>query len=130
MGKTFLIREFFLKHFENCFEINLLERKDVVQALSMVNNSKDLLLVLSSFSDVPFVPGKTVIFIDVIDEARKAFFECRQVLEPIHNKLLDYYKYLIIGGMPESVNVFIEINDLKRVSNVQTMINSICKKRC
>ena len=64
------------------------------------------------------------------DEARKAFFECRQVLEPIHNKLLDYYKYLIIGGMPESVNVFIEINDLKRVSNVQTMINSICKKRC
>jgi len=198
VGKTFLIREFCKKNFENYFEINLLERKDAVNALSKVNNAKDLLLVLSSFSDVSFVPGKTVIFIDeiqeakeldvvtmskflveegsyrfifsgsllgveldntkswpvgymeiikmfpldfeeflwankvnddVIREARNSFFERRRVLEPIHDKLLDYYyKYLIVGGMPEAVNEFVNSNDLKRVSHVQNMINTMYKK--
>jgi len=198
VGKTFLIRNFCKENFENFFEINLLERKDAVKALSKAKNSKDFLLILSSFSNVPFVKGKTVIFIDeiqeakeldivtmskflveegsyryvfsgsllgveldntkswpvgymeilrmfpldfeeflwankvnsdVINEAKCAFFEKREVLEHVHDILLDYYyKYLIVGGMPESVNAFVSTNDLKQVSHVQTMINTMYKK--
>ena len=49
----------------------MLERKDAVKALSNAKNSKDFLMILSSFSNVAFVPGKTVIFIDEIQEAKE-----------------------------------------------------------
>lgn len=198
VGKTFLIREFCKKHFENFLKINLVERKDAISVLSKTKNINDFLLVLSSLSNVPLEKGKTVIFIDeiqeakdldlvtmakflveegsyrfifsgsllgveldntkswpvgymdvirmypldleeflwansvnkdVIEEAKNAFFEKREVLEFVHSTLLDYYyKYLIVGGMPEAVNEFLRTNDLNRVSYVQSNINTMYKK--
>lgn len=47
----------------------------------------------------------------------------------IHEKLIDaFYKYLLIGGMPEAVQTFILTNDLKKVNEVQNKINQYYKK--
>lgn len=51
------------------------------------------------------------------------------MLEPIHDNILDYYyKYLIVGGMPEAVDAFVGTNDLNKVSYAQKTINTMYKK--
>jgi uncharacterized protein len=53
-------------------------------------------------------------------------FDCKKPVDDfIHSKIIDiYYKYLLIGGMPEAVEAFIKTNDLKKVNKVQSNINS------
>lgn len=43
--------------------------------------------------------------------------------QAVHNKLLEYVKnYMIVGGMPEALDTFIEQTDYKRVERVQSAI--------
>ena len=58
--------------------------------------------------------------------------ECYKKQQPVdefvHKKMLDvFYLYLIVGGMPEAVAVYIETNDLARVAAVHQKIMRLYK---
>lgn len=54
---------------------------------------------------------------------KECFTSRKQVDNFVHKKILDvFYLYLIIGGMPEAVDVYIKTNDLARVAQVHEKI--------
>ncbi len=58
-----------------------------------------------------------------IEELKKCFLECKEVLPAIHTKMSDLFrKYICVGGMPEVVNAFIETGDLNKVLKLQRNI--------
>jgi len=192
VGKTYLIEEFCKKNFDNFIEINLSFIKDANSYFEHVKTVDDFLFVITSFSKKPFVPKKTVIFIDEIQLATKidlftlskplsqdgryrfifsgsllGVAEFNIALEPtgflytktmypldfeeflwangvqdeiiakvkdcfnkripvpdyIHTKLINYfYYYLLIGGMPEAVESYINNNDLAEINIVHKAI--------
>jgi len=65
----------------------------------------------------------------VIEHLETCFNEKMPVDTFVHERLMDaFYKYLLIGGMPEAVQAFVETNDLKKVNDVQEKINNYYKK--
>lgn len=61
----------------------------------------------------------------VIDEIRNCYKENVALDNSIHNKLLDYYKlYLVVGGMPASINNLVK-NNLDILSYDADILNSI-----
>lgn len=63
-----------------------------------------------------------------IEEMQMHFRELRSLPEGIHNKVMDIYKrYLLVGGLPEAVNKFLETRDLVRVRDVQRTIMDLYK---
>lgn len=65
----------------------------------------------------------------VIDKAREAFEKRCAVEDFMHDKLMDMFaRYLLVGGMPDAVNAFIESNDLNRVSLTHETIEQYNRK--
>ncbi len=57
---------------------------------------------------------------DVINKVQECFDKKTTVPQALHVKLLEYLqRYMVIGGMPEVVNTYIETNNLKEVDGVQ-----------
>ena len=57
---------------------------------------------------------------DVIQELKQCFKDQRTVPAFIHDKMMKlYYQYLIVGGMPNVVNEFIETYDINEVIRIQ-----------
>jgi predicted AAA+ superfamily ATPase len=81
IGKTFLVREFARSGWEHLFELNLLENDDARGAVSTARNSRELFMRLTAFADVPLVPGKTLVFIDEIQEAADAITLIKFLME-------------------------------------------------
>ena len=63
-------------------------------------------------------------------EMLKAKFEtCQPVDEFIHQKLLSlFFIYLIVGGMPDAVKIYIATKDIREVDKVQRDIVALCKE--
>lgn len=60
---------------------------------------------------------------NVIQELKDDFLNNRPVSEFIHNTLMEmFYRYLIVGGMPEAVSKFVETQNLTEVSKIHTKI--------
>lgn len=60
---------------------------------------------------------------ETIDALRNSFTERIPVDRFVHSKMLElFYLYLMIGGMPEAVQSYLETNDLSRVADVQSDI--------
>lgn len=60
---------------------------------------------------------------DVISELKRCFEENEEVDAFIHSTLIDvFYKYLVIGGMPEAVQTFINTQNPNDVSRVHKKI--------
>ncbi len=65
----------------------------------------------------------------VIDHLGDCFAQEKPVDTLIHERLIDaFYKYLLIGGMPEAVQTFVFTNDLKKVNEVQQKIDQYYRK--
>ena len=65
----------------------------------------------------------------VILEIKKCCQEQREVPFYIHDKMIDlFYKYLLIGGMPEAVQTYIRTNDLAATHLVHKAIEMFYKK--
>lgn len=63
---------------------------------------------------------------NIIDVLEKCYVERQVVDEFIHKKMLDIFNlYLIVGGMPQAVSIYLETNDLNRVSQVQQDITRL-----
>ncbi len=58
-----------------------------------------------------------------IDSLRKKFKNQESLEQTIHNKVLDLFKkYLLVGGLPDAVNSFIEKKNIVEIRKIQTDI--------
>lgn len=63
-----------------------------------------------------------------IDAMRENFKQLKSMPEGVHNRLMDLYKrYLLVGGLPEAVNKFLETRDLIKVRAIQQTISELYK---
>ena len=93
VGKTYLIRAFVRKNYENYVEINLIENIAVCNSFKKASSAEDLMLRISVASGVPLKSGETLIFIDEIQE-------CPELLSFI-KFLTDKgdYEFILSGSM-------------------------------
>ena len=65
---------------------------------------------------------------NILEMLEECYKKQQPVDEFVHKKMLDvFYLYLIVGGMPEAVAVYIETNDLARVAAVHQKIMRLYK---
>ena len=93
VGKTFLIREFARSHWEHVVEINFLENTDARVAVETATNSTELFMRLTVFANAPLVPGKTVFFLDEIQECKEAVTAIKFLKER------EDFDYILSGSM-------------------------------
>ena len=72
VGKTTTIREFCRSHYENFIELNFIKKPTVKKAFAGDLDADTIILNLSAMGFGPFVKGKTVIFLDEIQECSDA----------------------------------------------------------
>lgn len=68
VGKSYLIRHFAQKEYKAYLEINLAQNKLALKSLSSATNVKDFISRVTLLSQRQLVPGKSLIFIDEIQE--------------------------------------------------------------
>lgn len=195
VGKTYSIREFG-KNFKSFIEINFIENPDAVGLFKDSRGSADILMRLSTITNVPLIKGDTLIFFDEVQECPnivtaikflveegsyryilsgsllgielkdirsvpvgymgvkemfpldfEEFISCvginQEVIAAvrdawtnrtmvdgfIHNKMMELFRlYLIVGGMPAAVSMFLDSNNLQEVLAVQKEIIQLYKK--
>jgi len=71
VGKTYIVRRFAEEHYEHFVEINFLENKTAKRVLSDAVDTKDLFSRISLLAEAKMVPGKTLIFIDEVQENKE-----------------------------------------------------------
>lgn len=65
----------------------------------------------------------------VIDEVERCFAERKPVPAFIHEKMIDlFYRYLLIGGMPDAVQTYVDTNDLAATHLAHKAIEAFYKK--
>jgi len=188
VGKTFIIREFCRENYESVIELNFIEREDIKNIFDDDLSPETIYRGIRLYMpDAHFVPGKTALFLDEIQECEKAvsalkflaqdetvdvyvsgsllgiqyknktsfpvgyvdfetmysldfeeFLWAMGVDEDIYESLGEYFRkaekvpwavhdrmnrylsqYLVLGGMPEVVNVFAETQDYSQADRVQ-----------
>lgn len=72
VGKTSIIKNFLDENNIDYLELNLLQNINAKLAFDTSNDSTQLLVKLTALSNKELIPGKTVIFIDEIQEAKDA----------------------------------------------------------
>ena len=103
-GKTYIIREFGRSNFEVFSEINILEKPAAREILSSSSSSEELLFRLSTVSEVKLVPGKTLIFLDEIQEAEDLITWIKFLVED------GRYRYILSGSL-----LGLELKDIRSV---------------
>lgn len=195
VGKTHLIRSTIKKLGKTLIEINLISRPEVISMLDQARSADELVMALSTVTEEPFVPYKTIIFLDEIQRyknivtkikfltednrfryilsgsllgvelnniesapvgyletikmypldfeeflqisniteevmlhLRECFTNKTPVLDAINDKMMDLFRrYLVVGGMPESVAKFAETYNLNDVLQIHSDIIELYK---
>ncbi len=66
---------------------------------------------------------------ETIDYLKTKFKECEPVGAAVHQVMIKhFYRYLVVGGMPEAVSVYVENGDMNAVSTIQKNIIDQYKK--
>ena len=61
----------------------------------------------------------------VVNAMRKKFEKLEPLDEPMHRKIMDLFrKYLLVGGLPDAVNVYLDQKNIQSVREVQREIHS------
>lgn len=72
IGKTYILREFGKKNFEHFVEVNFLKTPDAAKVFEGAKDADSIITNLTAFLGQALEPGKTVIFIDEIQECPDA----------------------------------------------------------
>lgn len=104
IGKTYLIREFGARNYENVVEINLLENVDAREAFETARNTTDLFMRISLVADAELVAGKTLIFIDEVQECKEMVTAIKFLVERTE------YDYVLSGSL-----LGVELADIRSV---------------
>ena len=60
----------------------------------------------------------------VISSMRKKFERLEALDEPMHNKMMDFFrKYLLVGGLPDAVNSYLAEKNIQSVREIQSEIH-------
>ena len=60
----------------------------------------------------------------VISSIQKKFEHLETLDEPIHNRMMDLFrKYLLVGGLPDAVNAYLETKNIQMVREIQSEIH-------
>lgn len=102
IGKTYSIRCFGEANFESFVEINFIENHQYVDILSKASDSQDLLLKLSLLTHKTFVPGKTLVFFDEVQECPEIVTMIKFLVEE------GSYRYILSGSL-----LGVYLNDLR-----------------
>ena len=92
IGKTFSIREFG-KRYSSFVEINFLENRAACSLFEKAENREDILLRLSMLTEVPLVPGETLIFLDEVQECKEIVTAIKFLVEE------GSYRYVLSGSL-------------------------------
>ena len=66
---------------------------------------------------------------DTIEILKQCYLKRKPVDDFVHGKMLDvFYLYLIVGGMPEAVDVYLKTNDINQVAQIHQNIIRLYKK--
>ena len=104
VGKTYIIRECAKEIYKNIVEINFVENQQAVKLFANTTSSKDILLRLSALTDVPMIPGETLIFFDEVQE-------CPEIVTAIKFLVEDgQYRYILSGSL-----LGVELKDIRSV---------------
>lgn len=102
VGKTYIIRECAKEIYKNIVEINFVENQQAVKLFENITGSKDILLRLSALTDVPMIPGETLIFFDEVQE-------CPEIVTAIKFLVEDgQYRYILSGSL-----LGVELKDIR-----------------
>lgn len=93
VGKTYLIREFAKRHYENLAEVNLFENEEAKMALGSATSSRELFLRLSAYVEGDLRPGSTLVFIDEVQECPNVVTMIKFLLER------EGFDYVLSGSM-------------------------------
>lgn len=104
VGKTYIIRECAKEIYKNIVEINFVENQQAVKLFENITGSKDILLRLSALTDVPMIPGQTLIFFDEVQE-------CPEIVTAIKFLVEDgQYRYILSESL-----LGVELKDIRSV---------------
>ena len=95
VGKTYLVEEFIRDYYEHVIKFDLVEQPHVLKAFNAANNVDELFMAITAFADTSLVPGKTVIFIDGIQECGEAFTAIKYLVK--HKE----YDFVLSGSLLE-----------------------------
>lgn len=60
----------------------------------------------------------------VISSLREKYERLEALDEAVHNKIMDLFrKYLLVGGLPDAVNAYLETKNIRRVREIQSEIH-------
>lgn len=63
---------------------------------------------------------------EAIERLRQSYEHRQSLTEELHNHMLDLFRrYLLVGGMPDSVNTYLSTHNIARVREVQDAIRSL-----
>ena len=93
VGKTWSIRN--CLHSEKCdyLEINLIEEPELVSALAKCNSVEDLVLILSAAKDYSFTKGRSILFIDEVQELKEIITKIKFWVDE------GSYRYILSGSL-------------------------------
>lgn len=190
VGKTYSIRKCLKELGADYLEINLIKTPKLIEALANAETVDDLKINISASTNYKFADGKSVIFIDEVQECKEivtkikfwvddgryrfvlsgslleielndvrsvpvgylkeiemfpldfeeflcasgvleetidylkdAFIKETAVSDIVNEKMMSHlYRYLVVGGMPEAVQEYVNSGDIGRVSDIQDSI--------
>ena len=93
IGKTTIIEDFLFSNNIDFIELNLLENKLALDAFNSTTNEKELMLRISALANKNIIEGKTVIFIDEIQEAKDAINPIKFLVQKAP------YKFIFSGSL-------------------------------
>ncbi len=93
VGKTWSVRN--CLRVEGCdyLEINLIEEPDLVPALAQCNTVEDLVIVLSAAKNYSFTKGRTILFIDEVQELKEIVTKIKFWVDE------GSYRYVLSGSL-------------------------------
>ena len=102
VGKTTLIRQLGQEAFPNFVELNFLENTAARQLFETATDSSDFLLRLSALVGEKLVPGKTLIFLDEVQECKEIVTAIKFLVEE------GSYRYILSGSL-----LGVELKDIR-----------------
>lgn len=100
-GKTYSIREYG-KQYRSFVEINFVETPEAIALFRTAANSRDILLRLSTLTNKPLIPGKTLIFFDEVQLCPEIVTAIKFLVEE------GSYRYILSGSL-----LGVELKDLR-----------------
>ena len=102
VGKTTLIRQLGREAYPNFVELNFLENTAARQLFEIATDSSDFLLRLSALAGKNLVPGKTLIFLDEVQECKEIVTAIKFLVEE------GSYRYILSGSL-----LGVELKDIR-----------------